>query len=234
MFVTDTNNDILNKISVSTQSISIAYVDNVSNIFNSILLDSDGFSVIQGTSSNELFKVTNSGTVSLGLTSSSETKIVVWDSTTKELGYKEFQSESLYSISGTLSSDRLLNGDAYFMEFLNLRYFSLGADPQDGDAYGIGIGNNNGTASSLAGIIIGGVGKVNGVVISGLSDGLGGTGSYGIKLAGNNSDPSGDDISISPENGKIKIENLPTDNTATQVLALDSDGRLCWRDVSSL
>ncbi len=34
--------------------------------------------------------------------------------------------------------------------------------------------------------------------------------------------------------GRIRLNNLPTDNTASQILAKDANGLLCWRDVSSL
>lgn len=63
--------------------------------------------------------------------------------------------------------------------------------------------------------------------------------SYGLKLALTTNTNIGNsavanDLDIEFTTGRAILRNLPTDNTATQVLAKDSNGRLCWRDVSSL
>ena len=154
---------------------------------------------------------------------------------TRKIEYTSPSGENLYNSNGTLISNRTLEGDDKTLFFQNLRSFGVEAQPQDNDTYGIALGNNQGGSPlSLAGIILGGVGKNQGIVLTGLTTGDDGSGTSAIQITGENSNALANDITFTPQNGRLKISSLPTDNTALQVASKDSNDRLVWRDVSSI
>lgn len=145
---------------------------------------------------------------------------------------KELLLGNIYTTDGTLTEDRVLDGDDKTLFFENLRSFAVEAQPQDDDQYGIAFGNiQTGEPSSLAGVLIGGKGKNQGVVISGLSRGDNGAGTSGVQITGENTEPSGDDIIVTPQNSRLRIQNVPTD-TPVYSYGQNSEGRLIKFEVS--
>lgn len=99
----------------------------------------------------------------------------------------------------------------------------------------------------LAGTNVGNAMLSGGVVLHGTNAGIGintigakvlgqNAKGFGIWMEGNTADTTNtySDILVYPINKKLKIVNLNTDNTATQILAKNAVGNSVWRDVSSL
>ena len=98
MSVIDVVNNIYSNVSVFTHSLSLEYASAPSATIEEITLSDYGIkNTITGTFSiqdiigNDLVSVSDNGTVSIyGLTNSSDTNVVTWNSTTKELGVRNY------------------------------------------------------------------------------------------------------------------------------------------------
>ena len=138
---------------------------------------------------------------------------------------------NIYNSDGILTNDRILQGDAKTLSFLNLRNFTVQADSQDNDTYAIAMGNYaEAAAKALTGIILGGQGKNNGTYISGIGEGQDGENTAGVYISGINTNSEARDIILNPQNGKIQITSLPDDNSAPKVIGQKADGLLCLVD----
>jgi len=136
--------------------------------------------------------------------------------------------ENLYNSDGTLNNNRVVTGAGYKLDFISIRSMLAVASPQNNDPFAFAFGNyvSGSPAVSLAGIILGGSGKHQGIVLNGETDGTNGTGSYGLQLNGVNNNPTdGDDIEINPNTGRLRFTNIPT-GTPTEYYGINSDGRL--------
>lgn len=156
--------------------------------------------------------------------------LLAWFKERIEEGDIEFPSEekNIYTDNGTLLDDRELQGDGKNLNFVNVRSFSVQADPQENDSHGLAFGNyTEAGVKAYTGIIIGGLGKNNGTYISGQTEGQDGENTAGVYISGINTNSEARDIILNPQNGKIQITNLPDDNSAPKVVGQDSNGNLC-------
>jgi hypothetical protein len=113
--VQDTVNGIFSDVFAYTHSLSLGYASAPSATIEEITLSDYGIkNTITGTFSiqdvftNDLLSVSDTGTVSIyGLTNSTDTNVVTWNSTTKELGYRTDLIE-LKSFEVTIPSAQVL------------------------------------------------------------------------------------------------------------------------------
>ena len=131
MSVWDLPNGIFSNIFAYTYSLDLYYISASLGVVNSIELNESGIKntitgtfSIQDVGSNDLFAVTDTGTISVGgLTLSSSSNFVTWDSTTKELGYKQIDYKSNVISGASFSGASILKyGVTFSSPYLNTNY----------------------------------------------------------------------------------------------------------------
>ncbi len=98
------------------------------------------------------------------------------------------------------------------------------------------VGSNSGNGTSNGGTLVQGTHTGYGINTIGLKILGQNVKSFGIWMEGKTDDTTDAyaDILVNPVNHKLRIANLNTNNSATQVLAKDPNGFSVWKDVSSM
>ena len=131
MSVWDLPNSIFSEIFAYTHSLDLSYVSIPLSVVNNIELNEYGVNntitgkfSIQDLGSNELFSVSDIGTISIGgLTLSNSSNFITWDSTTKELGYKQIGYKSNVVNGASFSGATLLKyGVTFSNPYLDTNY----------------------------------------------------------------------------------------------------------------